>query len=235
MRRFFIAVATLVLLSPSANAQTTPIDISPLSGRLLPTSPPSAVALFPAALERRTTYLLLPFYLNTDGLWLGMVNGAAVFPTEKPTRVDLTYTYLKPDGADHLNSFGATIRNTVLAKPGVGKITLLAAYSDTHEASTKAQAGGVAEYALPGRPVTLNVDLRWVRSSAGDGTSDIIPKLGIGYDFRGHTLAGEYTFENEVDGESDYSVELDLTTRPGIVIIGAGKNQTVFVGFLRIF
>jgi hypothetical protein len=224
----------LLFASPALYAQTSIIDISPLSGRLLPTTPSTQAALLAETKQQPVTYLISPLYLKSNGIWLGLIDGAAIFPTAIPLRADLTYTYIKPDAGDSINSYTGTLRATVLSKEKVGGLTVLGSYTNTKDVNNKTQFGAIGEYDFKGTPFSVSGDVRWVRSSR-DKSDDIVPKISGALDYSKCTLSADYTFKNDVDGETDYSGEVDIKTGAGILIIGGGKHSTFFVGFARVF
>ena len=216
----------------------TDIDQTVLSSRILPTAPPTARAVDVALAEMGKApvglkYLLSPFVLSTDGAWLASGTVGVIRPAALKTKATVTYTYIKPDGSGSLDRLGVSVNQEVVVKETAG-INVLASYTDTFDASTKAQFGGAGEIKF-GEQWTGGADVRWVTTSAGGGVDDIIPKVFGSFAQGKLTFAAEYSLENDVDEESDYSADLTVETKHGYLVVGAGKHGTVYVQFLKIF
>lgn len=242
-RRYSFALTLLILFAVPSIAQI--IDVSPTSGRLLPRpapQPPPPPPLAPEAIALqppppKPIWLVSPFYLRTDGAQVALITAAGIFPKELtgiPLRADVTYTYIDPDGSDHLDSYGASVRGTVWKRGDIDKLIVLGSYADTRDASSKTQAGMYGELTIGRTPFSAGADARWVRTTAGGGIDDIVTKVLASYNGK-VTLSADYTFENHVDGESDYSAEIGFDVPHGGMGIGAGKNSTVYVYYYRLF
>jgi len=229
----------LIVLSAHAALAQTDIDTTILTSRILPTArpTPSGTAEGLRAMREEPVglkYLFAPFYLSSDGVWLAQATLGVIRPTKYDTRATFSYTYIDLEGAsEHLDNIGVAVRQGVVSGER-GTVKALASYSDTRNASTKTQIGAVGE-ALFGRGVSGGLDARWVRSSAGDGVDDVVPRI-FGSLERGRvTFAADYTLENDVDETDDYSAEVGVVTSRGIVVVGAGKNSTWYVNYVKVF
>jgi hypothetical protein len=227
-----VLLLTLLLTSASAFGQTSDIDTTPFAGRIFPDLRPTLGA---KALTKDVTYFVAPFYLNTDGLWLArMTAGVSLSGIAAPTKVALNYSYIAPDGdSDHLDGFGAAITSNVWQGSATG-VTLVGGYSDTLEASTRAQAGFIGEATLA-EVWSVGADVRWVHTSAGDSIDDIVPRFFAAYAFPVAVVGADYTLDNDVDGESDYSLEVAVPKSSYVFAVGAGKNSTWYVNLTRRF
>lgn len=232
MRARLIFLGMVLATTTTVVAQTSDVDISPFAGRVFPDVRPTVGA---KALAKDVSYFIAPLFLDSDGFWMArMTAGVAYSGIAMPTKVSLNYSYIDPDGdADHLNGYGASITSNVWRGNSAG-VTVLAAYSDTREASTRSQVGATGEFTVH-EVVSAGADVRWVRSSSGDGVDDIVPRLFVGYDFGKASVGADYTLDNDVDGESDYSVELDIPRGNFVLAVGAGKNSTWYVNLIRRF
>jgi hypothetical protein len=132
-----------------------------------------------------------------------------------------------------LDNFGVALRQAVVSGDR-GGVNVIASYSDTRNASTKTQVGAAGE-AILGAGVSGGADVRWVTSSGGGGVDDVVPRIFGAIERGRYTFAADYTLENDVDEADDYSAEVDITTPRGIVVLGAGKNSTWYVNFVKVF
>lgn len=232
-------VLLLIILSAHTTLAQTDIDTTILTSRILPTAQPTqtgtaeglqAMNEEPVGLK----YLLAPFFLTSDGVWLAQATVGVIRPTKYDTRATFSYSYIDPDGAsEHLDNLGVALRQGVVARER-GTVKALASYSDTRDASTKTQIGAVGE-ALFGSGLSAGVDARWVSSSAGDGVDDVVSRI-FGSLERGRvTFAADYTLENDVDETDDYSAEVGVVTSRGIIVVGAGKNSTWYLNYVKVF
>lgn len=233
---FVLTVAALPCVSALAQ---TDIDTTVLTSRILPPAPPTptGVSKTLSAMNEeqiQLKYLFAPLFLSTDGAWLAQATAGIIRPTTLATRLTFSYTYIDPDGSsDHLDNFGVALRQGVFAHDR-GGVNIVASYADTRNAATKTQVGAAGE-ALFGSGFSGGADVRWVTSSGGDGVDDIVPRVFGAVERGRFTFAADYTLENDVDEADDYSAEVDITTSRGIVVLGAGKNSTWYVNFVKVF
>ena len=226
----------LLALAWTAAAQSD-IDRTTGSHRILPSAPTSARGT-DAAFRRMNEepvglkYMLSPFFLSTDGAWLASATVGVIRPAALKTSLSFTYSYIDIDGGDQLDNLALGFKQELVAREG-GGIVVLASYDETLDASSKIKVGGAGEIVLGGGFSTAGKVL-WVRDDGTD-VDDIAPTATVSWTHGRFTLGGEYTFENDVAGESDYAADVTIETPRGLNVLGAGKNDTVYANFVKIF
>lgn len=231
-----LALTLILLVSPVvALAQSSNFGESPFSSRLTPDAGPTLGA---KALEKDLTYFLSPLLMDTDGLRLGKVSSGLVYSGFRvPFRLGLSYSYLKPDESGHLDQFGASLAAT-LVRGNVWGLNALTAYTETKGGSTKIQAGLSSEVKVGGQrsPFSLGGDALWVqRRRAGHEIEDVVGVVKAALEFEKFSLGGDYTFENDLDEEDDYSFEVSLPIWRMLVAVGVGKHDTIYSYFFKKF
>lgn len=230
----FGAFFSATLICSSSSAQD--IDSSPFSGRLFPDVAPT---LGSKALAEDLTYFTSPVWVDTDGLWLGKFTGGVAYKGFKiPFKVSASYAHISPEGAAHLSQYGAGLTLSAIERSTWG-LNLLGKYSNTRHGSRRSEVIASGEFKLGGDESALSagVDVGWARRANSAGSvHDIIPVAKAMISLPRKVEVGlEYTFDNDVDGEDDYALEVGFPVRGARFGVGGGKNSTFFAYALQRF
>jgi hypothetical protein len=261
MRSQLTLFAIVVAMTAARLQAQTDLDSSILAGRIFPAEvsqrpaaipgqeETAAVSIFgetvkplvPSAAARpKPQFLVLPLFADSDAATVRQLNGGILYGTTKPVRMTLTYSRVSPDGGpSRLQSYGGALKWKGWSKKDVYALTVIGAYSDTRDSSTKAQIGLVDEFHLV-RSLTGGIDLRWVSKSGTSPSRDFVPQATLAYTFRSNVIVGtNYVFKSDVDRQNDYGAELQLPSQipaaKGTFIVGLGKHRTFRVAFAKVF
>lgn len=227
-------------------ADRTPIDTDTVAERRLlslrgvserPAPPAYNVLLTPSAVAVEGVMVY--------GATVGFINRSLI--TNVPFQLRAGYRRLDIQGADARNraNVNAKVRLDPISKL-FGTNTTVALIGDlTHTAdvSNRYEAALALEHSItPKLTLGLNGSYVQLDPEAGEGEDALIAAPGVVYAITDRTeFSLDYLFDNEVDGEDDYSFTVSqLLSNPTLprrasLVFGAGKHRTVFATFVFVF
>ncbi|MFL6262948.1 MAG: hypothetical protein ACJ76Y_24885 [Thermoanaerobaculia bacterium] len=257
---FGSVLAVLCLSTPHAEAQVKDQEISvPFENRITP-SERQASFLFQARITGTPNYTLFvsPLLIKTDGAWLDQIAGGVILKTSNgtdphPLSLAGSFTHIDPDGSADLKKYGLTAKYRVYQqsdkpgdKQGEGFFLILGKCSDGSQGVAQHLEAGVygewpivGSLAASGRSLVVSGAAKVARSrKPGQEKSGGIlnPGLILKFSKSKSSLSVDYTLDNNVDGEDDYSIgyEYDPTSALAL-IIGAGKHHTFSFNLVATF
>lgn len=223
MLKRLVWLAALTVVAAPLSAQEVS---SPFGDRITPTDDPP-VGLLDA--ERPTVYFLSPLLASADGIQLGKGTAGVILNanTEKPLKLSANYTYLDPDGADSLDRLGFAVNYRFL-RGRTYKLALLGEYADGDHLPQRVQAGVYGEVKIGHWAATATVQGAQ-NKSGGKTVDDVLLKPGVIFNITERLAVGaDYTFDNDILGDDDYSAAVNFGVSPSLSLTGlAGKDDLV--------
>lgn len=215
MRSFVVGLITVLIVfcSRAAHAQTSNIPTDPY-GRIFAAD--IGTGVFGRAVATAGTQPIMsitPSFRYSDNAWsagLGFAY-ARQLSASRAYKLAATYGYINPDGSDHLNRAALTgalqfFRNNTFTATGI------ATYGRVFDSYSNAGLILAVDQTLP-RNFTLTYNAAWARVDVENGATvdDFQPGVGLSYEFETVPwgLAVDYTFDNDVDEESSWSIAVE--------------------------
>lgn len=240
MTRRFALYTCLVLTAVSLQAQSAGFDRSPFASRIIPgiapIEPPTDGITLEAVDQEESPFVFFaqPFALDTEGLRLAQLStGFRYSGFSLPLRLGVSYSKFNPDEADDFEGYGTSVGIDVVSRKTWGLI-LRGSYSDTKGISHQVRAGFSAERKIGGEksPFSVGADVLWAdKGSATRDVSDVVPTARLILERPKFSVGADYTFDNDVDGDSDWTVELGLPVVPG-TRLSVGVGDHTFYSYL---
>ena len=216
MRNLSIVLFAVTLLAgvTDANAQLQNAPTDPFgrifSARIL--APGAATARMREETEQKPSYFFTGLGRYGNDVW--SLSPSLTFSDRvltRPYRLTASYSYIRPDEGDSLDRAGATASLNFFGNKRFAG-TVIGAYGRVFDRFSSAAAIVAVEQTLPHRfAVAYNIGWAWLDIDDGPSIDDFVPAVGVSHTFADDrwALSADYTFDNDVDGESSWSVALD--------------------------
>jgi hypothetical protein len=250
--RFGTLVIGLGLLAAPAAAQDRSGSGDPSgvrdSARFLDELPDAGVRARALDAPRpKVTWLVLPSFVSTDGLRIaGGTFGVIAKSLPRPVQVRFAVRRQAFAEGDDRTQIGIDAKSALLSASS-SKLTVLGEAKRTLETSRKLKAGVAFEHTIA-QKLTFGAEVDYLnskRAGADKGTGDLAPAVGVSYAWTDALETSfDYAFENDVDGDSDFSFTIahvlvpppaNGRRGPAVLVFGAGKGRTIFATMILSF
>lgn len=186
-------------------------------------------------------FYLTPSMVDADG---ALIAGLMVGASRGNGALDLRYLNIgSADGSVDRDQFRLRGAYTVpLGDKQLAEkleLTLVGQYVDTREASTQKTGLVSASWLLSPAPTKLKVlgNLGWSEKNpdSGEAIRDTLESVGVSFMIGEVELGLDYSWENDLTKEDDYSLTARHKIGSGKLAFGAGKSGTVFASYNVVF
>jgi hypothetical protein len=247
---FGSVLVVLCLSTPRVESQVKDQEISvPFENRITPSERQAPFLSHRVAGTPNYILFVSPLLIKTDGAWLDQIAGGVILKTSnstdpRPLSLAGSFTHIDPDGSTDLRKYGLSAKYRVYKqsdkpgdKQGKGFFSILGKYSDGSQGVAQhLEAGVYGEWPIVGSLVASGAAKVARNRKPGQEKSGGILNPGLILNFAKSSLSVDYTLDNNVDGEDDYSIgyEYDPTSALAL-IIGAGKHHTFSFNLVATF